>query len=105
MLCVLCLSYVAAAAADQPVARALHTMTNVAQHVIVVGGQSSLGPLSNVGMMCSPAVLHTQQLQQQVVLQQQQLLQGQLERLGLQAEMQDCRAKLQCAQASNQVGC
>jgi hypothetical protein len=82
-------------------------MTYLQQRCIVVGGQTSLGPLGQVGMMCSPAVLHAQQLQQQVLTLQQHLLKAQLEGLDLQAELQGCWAHKQQVEAANKVriGC
>lgn len=67
----------AAAAAEQTAGRALHTVTCLNQRLWVVGGQSSSGMLSTVGMLCSPAVLcglqqHHQLLKQQLELQQLQ---------------------------------
>jgi hypothetical protein len=78
-------------------------MTYLQQRFIVVGGQTSLGPLGQVGMMCSPAVLHAQQLQQQVLTLQQHLLKAQMEGFDLQADLQICRAHRQQVEASNKV--
>lgn len=94
----------AATAAAQPVARALHTVTYLAQRFVVVGGQTSLGPLGQVGTMCSPAVLHAQQLQQQAIQHQLQLEQMQREQLELQAQCAGYEAQLESDHVANKVG-
>lgn len=95
----------AAEAVDQPVARALHTVTYLAQRFMVVGGQTSLGPLGQLGMMCSPAVLHAQRLQQQALRQELQLVQAQQQRLELQAQCSSYQAQLEFDEAAGQVSC
>jgi len=93
----------AAVGAQQPVGRALHSVTYLAHRFFVVGGQTSLGPLSQVGVLCSPALLHTLHLQQEGYQQQQQLVQLKQQQLELQAQLQGCQLQVQHGETVTKV--
>ena len=70
----------------------------------MVGGQTSLGPVGQVGVLWSPAVLTALQLQEESLQQHEVHLKCQQQELQLHAQLHLCAAQAQEAQAAIEVG-
>jgi hypothetical protein len=84
-------------------ARALHTLTHVAQRCVVVGGQSALGAVGSVGVLAAPAVLHWQRLARELQHAQQRLAELRHSNAGLGGQVAALQAALRHSQVEAQV--